>query len=300
MKVIHGRCPATTSEWGQRYIAKLYNLFDKTGFMVFENDGTYPGSVDITPRPPLQKGVTDSRWVHWRIWTDFYKYLHSRGVDFNLPAYYFLSGSNKCGMGYREVNWSLPREQQRIHTRQNIYDGTWTKTPSMGWMFVPLTQYHGGGAAATIEPLNQHLGPYEIMMQSNLGLGVQACYRGPRLFDTDATRDMVKRTVEWYKKHRTILESDVIHGRRADGRDLDWMVHVNPSADEKALLSVYNPTDHAITKTIRVPLYYAGLANAARYSVSGGAEQKAALDSHARATLTITVPAYGYEYVIFK
>ncbi len=300
MKVIHGRCPATTSEWGQRYIAKLYNLFDKTGFMVFENDGTYPGSVDITPRPPLQKGVTDSRWVHWRIWTDFYKYLRSRGVYFNLPDYYFLSGSNKCGMGYREVNWSLPREQQRIHTRQNIYDGTWTKTPSMGWMFVPLTQYHGGGAAATIEPLNQHLGHYEIMMQSNLGLGVQACYRGPRLFDTDATRDMVKRTVEWYKKHRTILESDVIHGRRADGRDLDWMVHVNPSADEKALLSVYNPTDHAITKTIRVPLYYAGLANAARYSVSGGAEQKAALDSHARATLTITVPAYGYEYVIFK
>ena len=29
----------------------------------------------------------------------------------------------------------------------------WTKAPSLGWMFVPLTQYHGGGTAATIEPL---------------------------------------------------------------------------------------------------------------------------------------------------
>lgn len=148
----HGVCPAITSPWGQTYLEKLYKLFDKTDFMVFENDGPYPGDVDITSRPPLQKGVNDSRWVHWKIWTDFYKHLRAKGVFMNLPDYYFLSGSNKCGMGYREVNWSLPREQQRIHTRQNIYDGTWQKNPSMGWMFVPLVQYHGGGAAATIEP----------------------------------------------------------------------------------------------------------------------------------------------------
>ncbi len=60
-------------------------------------------------------------------------------------------------MGYRETNWSLPRKQQEIIERQNVYDGTWNKTPSMGWMFVPLVQYHGGGAAATIEPLKDHL-----------------------------------------------------------------------------------------------------------------------------------------------
>ena len=91
-------------------------------------------------------------------------------------------------MGYREVNWSLPREQQVIHTRQNIYDGTWQKAPSMGWMFVPLTEYQGGGAAATIEPLDQHLDHYQRMLDSNLALGVQACYRGPRLFDDRSFR----------------------------------------------------------------------------------------------------------------
>ncbi len=146
----------------------------------------------MTARPPLQKGLDDSQWVQWRIISDFYKWCRANGVYLNVPDYYYLAGSNKCGMGYRETNWSLPRAQQVIHTRQNIYDGTWTKTPSMGWMFVPLTQYHGGGAAATIEPLDQHRDHYERMLASNLALGVQACYRGPRLYDTDRTKTMVK------------------------------------------------------------------------------------------------------------
>ncbi|MDD2598942.1 MAG: hypothetical protein PHO37_06945 [Kiritimatiellae bacterium] len=296
----HGRCPAITSEWGQNYLKKLYNLFDQSGFMVFENDGPYPGDVDVTARPPLQKGINDSRWVHWRIWTDFYKHLRSRGVYMNLPDYYYLSGANKCGMGYREVNWSLSREQQRIHTRQNIYDGTWDKTPSMGWMFVPLTQYHGGGAAATIEPLSEHLEHYESMMRSNLGLGVQACYRGARLYDTEATKQMVKRTVDWYKKHRTILESDMIHGRRADGCDLDWMLHVNPHNQERALLSVYNPTGQEISKEIMVPLYYAGLSGEASCSANGESPAKVKLDQSARTKLRITVPANGYGYFVFS
>jgi len=295
-----GSCPAITSEWGQRYIKQLDRLYEETGLMIFENDGPYPGDVDVTPRPPLQKGVDDSQWVHWRIWTDFYKDLRAKGVYLNLPDYYYLSGSNKCGMGYREVNWSLPREQQRIHTRQNIYDGTWEKTPSMGWMFVPLVQYHGGGAAATIEPLDTHCDHYEIMMRSNLGLGVQACYRGTRLYDTEKTKAMVMRNVAWYQKHRAILESDLIHGRRADGRDLDWMLHVNPSLAEKALLPVYNPTDHEITKTILVPLYYSGLQGQAVVSANGLADQPVALDRFSRASLTVTVPANGFSYYIFR
>ena len=296
----HGRCPSITSSWGQTYMQRLYNLFDKTNFMVFEHDGPYPGDVDSTSRPPLQKGVEDSRWVHWKTWTDFYKHLRGRGVYMNLPDYYFLSGSNKCGMGYREVNWSLPREQQRIHTRQNIYDGTWQKTPSMGWMFVPLSQYHGGGAAATIEPLDKHRDHYEIMMRSNLGLGVQACYRGPRLYDTDQTKEMVSGVVAWYKKHRDILESDVIHGRRADGRDIDWMLHVNPKLDERAFLSAYNPTDKPITKTINVPLYYSGLTDSASVSENGGLAKIIMLDQHRRTKMTLTIPPQGYSYVVFR
>ena len=67
---------------------------------------------------------------------DFYHELRKRGIYINSPDNYYLNGSNKCGMGYRETNFSLPRERQILIARQNIYDGTYEKTPSMGWMFV--------------------------------------------------------------------------------------------------------------------------------------------------------------------
>ncbi|MCP4645135.1 MAG: hypothetical protein GY851_32135, partial [bacterium] len=245
-----GNSPCLLSEWGVDYFRKLYNFYERTGFMLLEHDGSYPGDVCMSTKHPGHRGLDDSRWLQWRAISDFYKWCRGQGVYLNVPDYYYVAGSNKCGMGYRETNWSLPRAQQVIHTRQNIYDGTWEKTPSMGWMFVPLTQYHGGGAAATIEPLDEHRDHYRRMLDSNLALGVQACYRGPRLYDTDRTKAMVKRWVDWFKKYREILESDIIHdaSRRADGRDLDWFFHANSGLKEKGMLVVYNPLDRATTK----------------------------------------------------
>ncbi len=255
----HGNCPALTSKWGQQYYRKLYQFYEKTGFDLLEHDGPYPGDVDVTARPPLQTGINDSRWVQGNIANRFYQWCAARGIYINAPDYYYLNGTNKCGMGYREVNWSLPRSMQVIHTRQNIYDGTWYKTPSMGWMFVPLSEYHGGGQAATIEPLDKHLDHYRQMLESNLAFGVQACYRGPRLYDTQRTKQLVQSKVQWFKKYRQILESDLIHGRRADGRDLDWVLHVNPKLKNKGMLVVFNPLDRAIKKKITVDIYYTGL-----------------------------------------
>ena len=203
-------------------------------------------------------------------------------------------------MGYREVNWSLPRAQQVIHTRQNIYDGTWQKTPSMGWMFVPLTEYHGGGAAATIEPLDEHLAHYERMLASNLGLGVQAVYRGFRLYDTPRVRDAVKRWVDWYREHRDILESDLIHGRRADGRDLDWMLHVNPSLDHKGMLVVFNPLEVEAQRTITLDLYYTGLTKSALIREQEGESRRYELDRRYEIELPVTVPAQGMTWFVIQ
>jgi len=269
MRCAFGHCPALASAWGQDYFRKLYEFFPKTGFDLLEHDGSYPGDVDVTARPPLQKGKDDSRWVQWRIISDFYRWCRANGVYLNVPDYYFLRGSSKSGMGYREVNWSLPRAMQVIHTRQNIYDGAWTMTPSMGWMFVPLSQYHGGGAAATIEPLDEHRDHYERMLTSNLAMGVQACYRGPRLYDTDRTKALVSKWVDWFKTYRDVLEGDLIHGRRADGRDLDWMLHVNPTGKHKGMLVVFNPLKRPVSKTIRVNLYYTGLTEKANIREQG-------------------------------
>ena len=203
-------------------------------------------------------------------------------------------------MGYRETNWSLPRSQQAIHTRQNIYDGTWEKAPSMGWMFVPLTQYHGGGAAATIEPLAQHLDHYKLMLASNLGAGVQACYRGPRLYDTEETKELVIEWVNWFKKYRDVLEGDVIHLRRADGRDIDYWLNVNPAGKEKGMLCVYNPLNDKVTKTITVPLYYTGLTKTARVTDSAGKRKTYTLDRKYNIELNVEVNPKDMAWFVFK
>ena len=120
-------------------------------------------------------------------------------------------------MGYRETNWSLPREQQEIIERQNIYDGTWEKTPSMGWMFVPLTEYHGRRRGRDDRAARRPPRPLRDPARQPFGAGVQACYRGPRLYDTDATRAVVRKWVDFYKAHRAILDSDIVHLRRPTG-----------------------------------------------------------------------------------
>ena len=295
----HGFCPALASTWGQEYFRKLRAFYAATGFLQFTHDGSYPGDFDAASRPPLQRGLDDSQWVQWNIIRDFYRWLRGRGVYLRVPDYYYLVGSNECGMGYREVNWSLPRAQQVIHTRQNIYDGTWTKTPSMGWMFVPLTQYHGGGDAATIEPLDDHLDHYRRMLESNLALGVQAVYRGFRLYDTARVRDMVKRQVDWYKEHRTILESDLVHGRRADGRDLDWMLHVNPRGETRGMLVVFNPAAKTVARDLRVPLYYTGIEGSAKVQDREGSWE-VTVDRDRAATLSVRVPARGMSWYALR
>ena len=225
--------------------------------------------------------------------SDFYKWCRGQGIYLNVPDHYFLAGSNKTGMCYRETNWSLPREQQVIHTRQNIFDGTWEKTPSMGWMFVPLTEYQGGGAAATIEPLKDHLEHYETRLANLFGAGVQACYRGPRLYDTDGTKAVVKQWVAFYKQHRAILDSDLIHLRRADGRDWDGWLHVNPSLKTCGLAMLYNPLPEPITRTISLPLYYTGLTKNGLLRVGTGAPQTVPLTRDYHAAVTVQLPAQG-------
>ncbi len=258
-----GNAPCIGSEWGREYFRKLEQFIEATDFRLIEHDGSYPGDFCASTTHPGHRGNGDSQWRQWETIRDFYRWCRGRGVYLNVPDFYYLNGSNKCGMGYRETNWSLPRAQQLLHARQNIYDGTWQKTPSMGWMFVPLTEYHGGGPAATLEPLEEHLDDYEAHLAVNLGSGVQACWRGPRLYDSEKTRDLVKKWVDFYKENRAILESDVIHLRRADGRDWDGLLHVNPTLETRAFAMLHNPREEALTRTITLPLYYAGLTDSA-------------------------------------
>lgn len=297
---IFGDSPCLGSRWAADYFRKLRHLYEATGLAVLEHDGSYPGDVCASTKHPGHEGLNDSQWRQWEVIRDFYAWARERGIYLNVPDWYLLDGSNKTGMGYRETDWSLPRERQFILARQNIYDGTWDKAPSMGWMFVPLTEYHGGGAAATLEPLKEHLDAYEQHLVQNLGSGVQACYRGPRLFDSPETEAMVKRWVTFYKTHRAILDSDVVHLRRPDGRDWDGLLHVNPGLKEKGLAFVFNPLDQPIQRKLKLPLYYTGLSESATIREQDGAAKRVRLARDYSAEYEVTIPARGWTWLVIE
>lgn len=295
-----GNSPCLGSEWGEEYFRKLYRFVEYTGFDNFEHDGSYPGDVCMSVTHPGHEGLADSQWKQFRIISDFYKWCRGRGVYLTVPDWYFLNGSSKTGMGYRETNWSLPRRQQEIIERQNIFDGTWEKTPSMGWMHVPLVEYQGGGSEATIEPLKDHLPHYGQRLANLFGAGVQAAYRGSRLYDAPETLDLVKNWVAFYKKHRAILDSDIIHVKRADGRGIDAILHVNPACDEKGLLMVYNPLDHAVKQNVSINVYYTGLKKNVMVSENDGKEIFYAINRDYEITLPVNVDANSQSWYILR
>jgi hypothetical protein len=129
---------------------------------------------------------------------------------------------------------------------------------------------------------------------------VQACYRGPRLYDTDATKKVVTETIAWYKKYRLILNSDIIHLRRADGRDWDGILHVNPTLKQKAMLMVYNPTKERLEKTISIPLYYTGLTKTARVKEKDSPGKDFQLSRNFEIALPINLEPESYSWYVIE
>lgn len=106
--------------------------------------------------------------------------------------------------------------------------------------------------------------------------------------------------VSFYKKHRRILDGDIIHLRRADGRDYDAILHVDPQGAEKGLLMVYNPLDKEIRRELTVPVYYTGLTEKAAVREQDGREATYDISREYTITLTVTIPAHGYNFWIIK
>ena len=298
--MIFDSSPCLCSEWGYEYFRKIQSFFEKTGMTVFENDGSYPGNLCASTTHKYHKGLGDSQWLQKQKMNSLYQWMNENGIYTNVPDYYVMSGSTKVGIGYREANWSLPRERQLVLGRQAIYDGMWERLPSMCWTFVPLTEYHGGGQAATLEPLNDHLDAYVGHMMQNYGSGVQACYRGHRLYDTEKTKNAVIEVISWYKKYRDILNSELIHIRRPDGKDYDAMMHVNPDLKQKALAMFYNPTETEITRMVKLPMYYTGLHDAAMIRCKDGNASKYNVSRDYTIDLEVKIPANSYTWYVVE
>lgn len=295
-----GNAPCMGSKWGLAYINNLKYFMTKTGFDLFENDGPYPGDVCASTVHPGHTGLDDSQWKQMELQKGLYRWCNEQGIYVNAPDWYFLDGTHKIGIGYREVNFSLSRDQQKILNRQNIHDGTFEKLPSMSWGFVPLTRYQGGGPEAVLEPLKDHLKDYEMLMVQYYGAGVQACYRGPRLYDTTTTKALVSNTVSWYKKYRDILNAPIVHLRRADGRDWDGFMHVSPTLKDRAFVLLFNPTDQVINRQVSIPLYYTGLGPKAFVFEKDATHWQSMADNKGNLKLNVSIPAGGYSWYVIR
>ena len=295
-----GQSACLASRWADGYFQRVLNFMDATGMDIIETDGPYHGDICAATTHEHHNGLADSQLRQWEACVHFYHECRKRGIYINSPDQYYLNGSNKCGMGYRETNFSLPRERQILIARQNIYDATYEKTPSMGWMFVPLVEYHGGGAAATFEPLCEHLDDYESHLAQNFGSGVIACYRGPRLFDTEQTKTVVKKWVDFYKKYRPILDSDLIHVRRPDGRSIDCVLHANAQINPCGLAMLYNPTRTVQRMTLKLPLYYTGLSEIAKVREKGGESKCYKIDRYYNIEIPIEMEARSVSYLVIE
>ena len=295
-----GQSACLASSWADGYFQRVLNFMDATGMDVIETDGPYHGDVCAATTHKHHSGLADSQLRQWEACVHFYHECRKRGIYINSPDQYYLNGANKCGMGYRETNFSLPRERQILIARQNIYDGTYEKTPSMGWMFVPLVEYHGGGEAATFEPLCEHLDDYQSHLSQNFGSGVIACYRGPRLFDTEQTKAVVKKWVDFYKRYRPILDSDLIHVRRPDGRSIDCMLHVNAQISPCGLAMLYNPTRTMQQITLKLPLYYTGLSEIAKIRKEEGEPKQYKITRNYNVEIPIKMEAKSISYLVIE
>ena len=169
-------------------------------------------------------------------------------------------------------------------------------------MFVPIVPYHAGGDAAAFAG---HPKEYEFALATYLGAGTAACYRGATLYGEGAAgaemRAALIRWVTFYKAHRLTLIEPVVHLRRPDMQSWDGFVHVRPSgATEVAVAMLFNPTDRPLSPTVVLPLYYAGVGDAATVllSVDEGAPRAFAVGRAHDVHVPLTIEAKGVSTVV--
>lgn len=271
-----GACIA--SGWYDYLLTRVLNFMDRTGLSMVETDGPYPGYKCSSTNHSHHQGVDDSQYWQLKLQSEFYKILREKEIYINQPDNYFYQGGSKTAMGYDENQYSLPRWQDITVSRQGMYDDTFHYIPSVGWMFMPLVDYHGGGSEAAFEPLAQHIVEFEWGLAQYFGAGVAACYRGYRIYDSNETRAVVVKWVSFYKKYRDILTSDIVHVKRPDLQSVDSYMHVNPRLPIKGLVMVFNPTMDRVSTSLNLPLYYTGLTDVATISEQGSDPKTFSLD----------------------
>jgi len=88
--------------------------------------------------------------------------------------------------------------------------------------------------------------------------------------------------------------------RRADGRDIDCILHVNPQLKLKGLAMVYNPLDREVKRQLKLPLYYTGLTKTARIREQRGKNKKYRLDREYNVEIPVSIAPNGVTWFVIE
>ena len=268
------RCLCT--KWSEGYWNRILSFMEKTGTDFIEIDGPYHFYTCTGNREGqtehLHKGLADSRYTQWlKSTVQVTARMKELGVYINAPDWLYLSGTNRCAVGYEEIAYSQPRLTQNLMNRIYNYKGTYHKIPSMGWSFLPVEEYHGGGATAKFEPLTENLCEYDWALAQAVASGVWPCVRGKRLYDSETCRGVVKYWTDVMRRHKTLLNANTVHAYPPKAtedlnfaEDMDVILQENHTTPDKLFLMVCNQTPETREKTFILPAFYTGLTNLER------------------------------------
>ena len=114
------------------------------------------------------------------------------------------------------------------------------------------------------------------------------------------TREVVKKWVDFYKEYRQILDADIVHLRRPDGKSWDGIMHVDPEGEEKGLIMLYNPGSEDINKSLTFDLYYTGLQEQVMLSQEAGDFSPKDLKDETFLTLDVLILANGWTWYVVR
>lgn len=286
-----GTSACGASAWADMYYNNMWKVIEETGMGAFKPDGPFHGDSCAATDHPHHKGLEDSQWAQWMWMCKVLREGQRRNLYLTIPDHYVLNGQTCTGMGYREATDNIDIGLQTLLYRQYIFDGTWYKTAGMGWVNLNSEMLHGGP--------EKDLDRYERMFFTLLSSGAQVWLRGYVLHDGPQSKAMLIKWITWYKKYRDLVQGDIIHLRRPDGRGLDYTLHVDPK-NKRGMLLVFNPLKQPVTKTLSVPLYYTGLSGQARIREQEGEAKTHALDGQSQVNIEVAIPADGFSWYIIE
>ena len=287
-----GQSACGASAWADMYYSNMWVTIERAGMGAFKPDGPYHGDCCAATNHPHHKGLEDSQWAQWKWMCKVLAEGQRRNLFLTIPDFYVLNGQACTGMGYREATDNIDIVLQTVIYRQYIFDATFHKTAGMGWVNLNTEVLRGG--------MEKNLDTYERAFFVMLSSGAEVWVRGHRLYDGPQSQAMLKKWMDWYRRYRTIIQGDIIHLRRPDGRDLDYTLHVNPANKEKGMLLVFNPLNEIAKRELTVPLYYTGLTDTARIREQEGSAKKFKLDREYNVRVPVTIPANGYSWFVIE